>query len=280
MHGFMGHRDGSGCSLSRPTGDWRRDIHLFWLDDTPQQARFQQHGRKNALIGQLASEEEEKRSHSADARCVWTCVWQLGYYLLTIQVAVYGLIFPADPVCRAVRRKLIGGFYPPSIDAGKRFHWVAAGGAWLASLTATVPETSPLTLRSDVTGCEVALMTCRVWFSPVLSLFWRALCVAAVGFIAVRPVFWTMPTAAHRYGSGGGIGFVNHLALWAVFIADSESRRCLPAMRRVLLTLAGRHRGSLIIFTLSVNRPVAQSALRINLIYVVRIAMNALLSVL
>ncbi|VDZ99174.1 4-hydroxyphenylacetate permease [Salmonella enterica subsp. enterica] len=38
---------------------------FFWLDDTPQQARFLSLEEKNALIRQLASEEEKKVTSKA-----------------------------------------------------------------------------------------------------------------------------------------------------------------------------------------------------------------------
>ncbi len=44
---------------------------FFWLDDTPQQARFLSLEEKNALIRQLASEEEKERSRQGlRMRCV------------------------------------------------------------------------------------------------------------------------------------------------------------------------------------------------------------------
>ncbi len=98
MHGFMGH----------PGWFWMFVIEgllaigagiftFFWLDDTPQQARFLSLEEKNALIRQLASEEEKKvTSRLADALRNGR-VWQLAIIYLTIQVAVYGLIFSCRP---------------------------------------------------------------------------------------------------------------------------------------------------------------------------------------
>ncbi len=66
---------------------------FFWLDDTPKQARFLSKQEKTLLINQLASEEQQKvTSRLSDALC--NCrVWKLAIIYLTIQVAVYGLIF-------------------------------------------------------------------------------------------------------------------------------------------------------------------------------------------
>lgn len=66
---------------------------FFWLDDTPQQARFLSAEEKAALISQLASEEEKKTTSKLSDALRNGRVWQLAIIYLTIQVAVYGLIF-------------------------------------------------------------------------------------------------------------------------------------------------------------------------------------------
>jgi MFS family permease len=102
MHGFMGH----------PGWFWMFIIEgllavgagfftFFWLDDTPQNARFLSAAEKQALISELASEEQKKVTSRLSDALRNGRVWQLAIIYLTIQVAVYGLIFSADPGCRA-----------------------------------------------------------------------------------------------------------------------------------------------------------------------------------
>lgn len=43
---------------------------FFWLDDTPQQARFLSAEEKAVLISQLTSEEEKRSLHACRMRCV------------------------------------------------------------------------------------------------------------------------------------------------------------------------------------------------------------------
>lgn len=172
MHGFMGH----------PGWFWMFVIEgllavgagvftFFWLDDTPEQARFLSKEEKTLLINQLASEEQQK-------------------------------------------------------------------------------VTSRL---SD------ALRNGRVWQLAIV-----ALCVAAIGFIAVQPVFWTMPTQLlSGTALAAGIGFINLFGAVGGFIAPIlrvKAETLFSSDAAGLLTLAAvAVIGSLIIFTLRVNRTVAQT---------------------
>ncbi len=97
--------------------------------------------------------------------------------------------------------------------------------------------------------------------SPVLAIV--ALCVAAIGFIAVQPVFWTMPTQLSGTALAAGIGFINLFGAVGGFIAPIlrvKAETLFSSDAAGLLTLAAvAVIGSLIIFTLRVNRTVAQT---------------------
>ncbi len=71
MHGFMGH----------PGWFWMFVIEgllavaagaftFFWLDDSPQHARFLSAAEKQALISELAREEEKRLPRACPMRCV------------------------------------------------------------------------------------------------------------------------------------------------------------------------------------------------------------------
>ncbi|AUM53696.1 MFS transporter [Salmonella sp. NW1258] len=259
MHGFMGH----------PGWFWMFVIEgllaigagiftFFWLDDTPQQARFLSLEEKNALIRQLASEEEKKvTSRLADALRNGR-VWQLAIIYLTIQVAVYGLIFFLPTQVAALLGTKVG-FTASVVTA---VPWVAALlGTWLiprySDRTGDRRNVAAVTLLAAGIGIGLSGLV-----SPVLAIL--ALCVAAVGFIAVQPVFWTMPTQLlSGTALAAGIGFVNLFGAVGGFIAPIlrvKAETLFASDAAGLLTLAGvAIIGSLIIFTLSVNRPVAQS---------------------
>jgi MFS family permease len=94
MHGFMGHPGWFWMFLIEGLLAVSAGIFtFFWLDDTPAQARFLTPQEKGVLEAQLASEEESKVTSRLTDALRNGRVWQLAIIYLTIQVAVYGLIF-------------------------------------------------------------------------------------------------------------------------------------------------------------------------------------------
>ena len=97
--------------------------------------------------------------------------------------------------------------------------------------------------------------------TPVLAII--ALCVAAVGVIAVQPVFWTMPTQLlSGTALAAGIGFVNLFGAIGGFLAPIvrvQAETLFASSAAGLLTLAGvAIVGVVIIFSLSLTRAVPQ----------------------
>jgi len=258
MHGFMGH----------PGWFWMFVIEgllavgagiftFFWLDDTPQQARFLTDAEKQALTQQLASEEEKKStSRLSDAIRIGR-VWQLALIYLCIQVAVYGLIFFLPTQVAALLGTKVG-FYASVIAA---IPWVfALVGTWLiprySDKTGERRKVAALTLLAAGIGIGVSGLV-----SPVLAI--AALCVAAVGFIAVQPVFWTMPTQLlSGTALAAGIGFVNLFGAVGGFIAPIlrvQAETVFASNAAGLLTLAAvAIVGSVLIFSLQVSRTSPQ----------------------
>lgn len=218
MHGFMGH----------PGWFWMFVIEgllavaagaftFFWLDDSPQHARFLSAAEKQALISELAREEEKKIASRLSDALRNGRVWQLALIYLTIQVAVYGLIF----------------FLPTQVAA----------------------------LLGTKVGFVASVVTAIPWVAPVLAII--ALCVAAVGVIAVQPVFWTMPTQLlSGTALAAGIGFVNLFGAIGGFLAPIvrvQAETLFASSAAGLLTLAGvAIVGVVIIFSLSLTRAVPQ----------------------
>lgn len=231
---------------------------FFWLDDTPEKARFLSPEEKQALICQLDSEEENKvASRLSDAMRIGR-VWMLAIIYLCIQVAVYGLIFFLPTQVAALLGTKVG-FYASIITA---IPWVfALLGTWLiprySDRSGERRKIAGMTLLAAGIGIGISGLV-----SPVLAI--AALCVAAVGFIAVQPVFWTMPTQMlSGTALAAGIGFINLFGAVGGFIAPIlrvQAETLFSSSAAGLLTLAGvAVVGAMLIFALNVSRPAVQA---------------------
>jgi MFS family permease len=259
MHGFMGH----------PGWFWMFIIEgliavgagvftFFWLDDTPQQARFLTAQEKQVLIAQLAGEEQSKATSRLSDALRNGRVWQLAFIYMTIQIAVYGLIFFLPTQVAALLGTKVG-FTASVVTA---IPWVAAlFGTWLiprySDRTGERRNIATLTLLAAGIGVGVSGLV-----SPVLAIV--ALCVAAVGFIAVQPVFWTMPTQLlSGTALAAGIGFVNLFGAVGGFLAPLirvKAQTLFGSDAAGLLALAGiAVLGALAILVLGVTRTTPQA---------------------
>lgn len=140
--------------------------------------------------------------------------------------------------------------------------WVAAlFGTWLiprySDRTGERRNIATLTLLAAGIGVGVSGLV-----SPWLAMV--ALCVAAVGFIAVQPVFWTMPTQLlSGTALAAGIGFVNLFGAVGGFLAPLirvKAQTVFGSDAAGLLALAGiAILGALAILVLGVTRSAPQA---------------------
>jgi MFS family permease len=175
----------------------------YWfLDNRPSEAKWLSADEREALTAALVREENERRAHGPTrlltaVRDPRVMHFVLIYFL--IQMSVYGTVFylptevsaimhrpagievglvSAIPWCCAV----VAAYRLPRWADDKRNHRAMA--AWLLAIAGAASLLFPLV-------------------GPVASL--TALSIAASGFIAVQPIFWTFPTGylADRAAAGG-----------------------------------------------------------------------------
>ena len=237
MHGFMGH----------PGWFWMFVIEglmavaagvvvFFYLDDSPQEARFLTDEEKAAVIGQLKSEQQGVITSSIkDAIGIWR-VWHLAIVYMIIQIGVYGLIFFLPTQVAALMGETVG--FKVSLVAA--IPWVAAlfGTYYIPRYSDRIGERKKIaafTLLLAGIGIGATAFT-----GPGLSMV--AFCFAAAGFIAVQPVFWTMPTSILSGAAlAAGIGFVNMFGAFGGFLAPNirvQAEKLFDSSQAGLLTLA------------------------------------------
>lgn len=217
MHGFGGHPGWYWMFLIEGllailAGFWT----FFYLDDDLTRARFLTDEEKNALITQIASEESKKQTSSLSDAIRNPQVWHLALIYMIIQISVYGLIFFLPTQVAALLGTSVG--FKASLVAA--IPWVCAMFG-----TYYIPRYSDATgSRRNVAALTLFIAGLGIGISaiapPIVAIM--ALCFAAAGFIAVQPIFWTMPTnLLSGTALAAGIGFVNMFGAIGGFLAPN-----------------------------------------------------------
>lgn len=195
-------------------------IWAYWyLGDKPTGATWLSAAEKSALVEELSWEENERRSHGPIALLPMFRDLRMMHFVsiyFLIQMSVYGVVFYLPTEVAAILHR------PAGLEVG-----LVTAIPWLCALAATfwLPrladrwnkhrQLAALTLL--VSGCaSLAFPTS----GPATALV--ALSIAASGFIAAQPLFWTFPTG-YLVGSAaaGGIALINALGAVGGFLAPN-----------------------------------------------------------
>jgi sugar phosphate permease len=192
----------------------------FYLDNKPINAKWLNPEEKQALQNAIDTEESIKQSHGpkgvlgvlTNPRVLYLCL----IYLL-IQMSVYGVIFYLPTQVASLVGQKVG------LVVG-----LVTAIPWLCALAAAywIPRFSDRTgERRLVAAATLAMAGIGIGLSAVVStpiIGMIALCLAAAGFIAVQPLFWTFPTSyLAGAAAAGGIGLINALGNMGGFVAPN-----------------------------------------------------------
>ena len=193
-------------------------VAFFFLDDGPESAKWLSASDRTSLIAALHRENSVKEHfspHGALGALVNPRVLYFSLIYFTIQASVYGVIFFLPTLIADLTGTKVG------LRVG-----VLTAVPWVCAMVTVVV----LTRIADRTGrrrwiASAALATAGAGMlvaaatgNPVLGLI--GLSLAASGFIAVQPVFWTLPTTFLVGGAAAsGIALMNSLGNVGGFVA-------------------------------------------------------------
>ncbi len=188
---------------------------FFWLDDNPEKARFLTAEEKKALTEQLASENAKTETTSVLSALKNIKVWHLALIYGTIQISVYGLMFFLPSQVASLMGQSLG--FKASLVAAIPWACSAFGVYYIPRLADKNPSRRVAISVMCMLAAAVGLAL-SAFASPVFAI--AALCLSAVGFLSVQPVFWTFPPQLLSGPAlAAGIGFCTTMGAFCSFLA-------------------------------------------------------------
>jgi MFS family permease len=191
----------------------------WYLTDKPADAAWLLESERAALQKALADEDHLRRVHGPSAFLSAIKDPRLLHYTaiyFLIQMSVYGVVFYLPTEVATILGKSIG----PAVGAVSAIPWLCAlaFAYWVPQL-ADHWKSYRTTAAIILAGSAVAS---ALFLVPNGFVALMAICVAASGFIAVQPLFWTFPSGylAGR-AAAGGIAVINALGALGGFVAPN-----------------------------------------------------------
>ncbi|WP_042336994.1 MFS transporter [Paraburkholderia ferrariae] len=195
-------------------------VTFFYLSDGPQKAAWLADDERRALVDALAQEDAARLGHSPATlrdllRSPRLAAFCLVYF--TVQMSVYGVVFYL-PTRIA---ELTGGKVDLTVGLITAIPWLCALAVtwWITRLAdRTGAHRGLAALMLVCAGGGIAASALSASLVPAIVAF----CFAASGFVAVQPLYWTLPT---NYLGGaaaaGGIAIINSLGNVGGFVAPN-----------------------------------------------------------
>ncbi|MGV8918088.1 MAG: MFS transporter [Pseudomonas sp.] len=194
-------------------------VAYFYLVNRPAQARWLSDEEKRALEAALDEEDQKKQSSSPDGflsalRDPSVLKFCLAYF--TIQMSVYGVVFYLPTRIAGLLNGQIG------LNVG-----LITAIPWICALVVTRIVTRYADRHAQHRQVAVCMLTMAALgiaasalgssMVPVVLAF----CFAASGFVAVQPLFWTLPTNYLCGAAAGGIALINSIGNLGGFVAPN-----------------------------------------------------------
>ncbi|WP_413317373.1 MFS transporter [Agrococcus sp. 1P02AA] len=191
---------------------------ISYLPNGPRDAKWLTQEQKDLLLAALDRENASKADHSprsALRALANPAVLYFSVAFLTIQMAVYGVTFYLPTQVAEVVGQDVG------LTVG-----LLTGAVWTFAIigvliaTRVADRTGQRRIVAAVTLAlaAVGILLSVVFEQPVLVLL--SLALGAAGFIAVQPVFWTLPTSFLVGGAAAsGIALINSIGNLGGFLA-------------------------------------------------------------
>jgi sugar phosphate permease len=195
---------------------------FFYLTDKPKDSMWLPAEQRTALAETIEAEDTAKAEGEGPRKVLASLAnWRVWYFALIyfcIQIAVYGFTFFLPTQVTAITGQKLG-FAASLVTA---IPWVFALLA-----VAFFPGLADRTRQHRPIGCALLLMTALGIFisgalsdTPVLAI--AGLSLAAMGFVAMQPIFWTLPTEYMTgFAAAAGIGLINSLGNLGGFLAPN-----------------------------------------------------------
>ncbi len=142
-------------------------------------------------------------------------VWHLALIYGTIQISVYGLMFFLPSQVASLMGQSLG--FKASLVAAIPWACSAFGVYYIPRLADKNPSRRVAISVMCMLAAAVGLAL-SAFASPVFAI--AALCLSAVGFLSVQPVFWTFPPQLLSGPAlAAGIGFCTTMGAFCSFLA-------------------------------------------------------------
>lgn len=209
---------------------------LFYLQDSPRDARWLSDDQRRWLVNHLAAEDRTRRQQHGPDR--WQAMLQPRVWWL---IAIYFTV--------AVGSNAAGAYFPKLI----KDQYQQASNFEIGLLTAlpylcSIVAMSLVGISSDRTGerrwhlAGSAFLAAVGWslvaWAPTSLIALSGLCIAQAGMMSMLPVFWTLPGAfLSGVAAAGGIALINSVAnIGGFFGASILGQLGLWSMAAILLS--------------------------------------------